>query len=118
MFTQAVSFAGQSVPFAVEQRITVRHACALEGISRPLDVNDSLSWGATVRDLSSGGVGLLVCYPFRLGTYLTLEIQGSDGQPRGLLARVAHVRDQKDGTWHVGCEFAKHLSDQDVRRMV
>jgi PilZ domain len=102
----------------VERRASIRHGVAMEALSRPLDGQDAIWWGATVRDLSSSGIGLSLCYPFRPGTYLAIDLQSSAGQYRTLLTRVVQARDQADGTWHIGCEFVKQLTDSDVELMI
>lgn len=101
-----------------ERRTAPRHAVMMEALSRPLDGMDTIWWGATVRDLSATGIGLVLCYPFRAGAYLAVDLQGKQGGSRTMLARVVHVRDQADGTWHVGCEFVKRLTDSDVDIMI
>ena len=68
-----------------ERRVSVRHVSAQEAVSRPLDAQDTLSWGAQVRDVSLGGIALIVCYPFKPGTYLAIEIQGVPTAARPLL---------------------------------
>lgn len=107
-------------PFAFaedERRATVRHAGRRDALSRPLESQNANWWGAVVRDLSATGIGLTLCYPFRAGTYLAVDLRVPAGS-RTLLSRVVHVRDQADGTWHVGCELVKPLSDSDVELMI
>lgn len=89
-----------------ERRVAQRHECQLDATTQTLEASDTLAWGATVRDLSCTGVGLILCFPFRAGTYLAVDIHGQTH-----LTRVAHVRDRNDGTWHVGCEFVKPLCE-------
>jgi hypothetical protein len=103
---------------ANERRAAPRHAVALEALSRPVDGPGTTWWGATVRDLSSTGIGLTLCYPFRAGTFLAVDLQGPAGTRRTELVRVVHARDQADGTWHVGCEFVKRLTDSDIELMI
>lgn len=99
---------------AIERRIAVRHVSSLEAVSRPLDAQDTLSWGAQVRDVSAAGIGLTICYPFKPGTYLAIDLQKGTAGARTLLARVVHAQDQADGTWAIGCEFVKQLTPSDV----
>ena len=102
----------------MERRASVRHAVNMEALSRPLDGQDTIWWGATVRDISGSGVGLTLCYPFRAGTYLAIDLQASGGSAKTLLTRVVHAVDQSDGTWHIGCEFVKPLTDSDVDLLI
>src|SRR5262245_20355250 len=87
----------------LERRASERQASNREAITRPLDAADAITWGAAVRDISPQGLGLTLCYPFRAGAYLAVEITDAVGRFRTLLTRVVHAQDQADGTWHVGC---------------
>ncbi len=100
-----------------DQRVSVRHLCSLEAMSQPLDAGDSMCWGAIVRDISTGGLSLSLCFPFKPGTHLAIELQGARGVNRSLLTRVLHVHDQADGTWLLGCEFIKPLSDSEFESL-
>jgi hypothetical protein len=101
-----------------ERRASVRQACDLEGLSHPLDQSDAICWGATVQDVSLGGLGLLVCYPFKPGTLLAVELRTARGAPRTVLARVVHAHDQADGSWVVGCEFSRRLSADELNELL
>jgi hypothetical protein len=97
----------------LEKRRSERQACCVEGVTRTTEAVSGLGWGAIVKDISGTGLGLTLCYPFRPGTYLVVDLAES-GEPRSLLARVVHVRDERDGTWHVGCELVKKLGAGDA----
>jgi len=102
-----------SMPLAaqMERRSALRHLCKYEAVSRAADERDGICWGATVQDISATGVGLNLCFPFRLGTYLAIDIQTPDAN-RSVLGRVVHVADKSDGTWVIGCEFVKPLDER------
>ena len=103
-----------------ERRQIERRDCQLDATTRPLDTQDTLAWGASVRDVSPSGIGLTLCFPFRAGTYLAIDLTGktSDKSAFTVLSRVVQVRDQNDGSWHVGCEFVKPLSDREFESLV
>jgi hypothetical protein len=96
-----------------ERRVAERHDCRLDATTQPLEAQDALAWGATVRDVSRTGVGLAVCFPFRAGSYLAIDLNGHTH-----LTRVAQVRDRDDGTWQIGCEFVKPLSDAQLEALL
>lgn len=98
----------------LERRAGERHECALEATSHPIEVGETLSWGAVVHDISAGGVGVTLCYPFRPGTFLAIDMQCPGGMVRTLMVRVLHVHDQSDGQWRLGCEFIKPLTLSEV----
>jgi hypothetical protein len=97
----------------LDRRTDERHAIGVEATSRQVEGDGSLYWGATVCDISRSGIGLNLCYPFRAGTYLAVDVT-LGGRPRTLQARVVHVQDLVDGTWHVGCEFLRPLSENEL----
>ena len=103
-----------------ERRCAERYPSKLEATTRPLDAEVTLAWGATVRDISSSGIGMNLCYPFPAGTYLAVDLDLPQSETRvpSLLARVVHAHDLPDGTWHVGCEFVKPLSQSELEIMV
>ena len=103
---------------SAERREAARHACSLEATSHPLDAAETLSWGATVHDISPTGVGITLCYPFKPGTYLDVELQGPKCMLRSLMVRVVNVHDQRDGMWRLGCEFVKPLTESDMDLLV
>ena len=115
MLAQSSAILVRPFPSALEfeRRQGERHSCQLDATTHPLDAQDTLAWGASVRDISRTGVGLTLCFPFRKGTYLAVELKGMT-----VLSRVVHVRDKNDGTYHVGCEFLKPLTDAELDRLL
>jgi hypothetical protein len=97
-----------------ERRVSERQDRKLEALTRPVEGTDGIFWGATVRDISTKGIGLTLCYPFRAGTYLAVDLHDPRGNTHSLLTRVVHAVDQPDGTWHIGCEFVKPLTESDL----
>jgi PilZ domain len=115
MIVQATATLVRTVSSQVDfdKRHAERHECVLDSRTSPLDDPEGFSWGASIRDLSRTGVGLIVCFPFRTGTYLAVELQGST-----MLSRVVHVRDRNDGSYQVGCEFLRALTDDELDRLI
>lgn len=98
----------------MDRRGEARHACSLEATSQPLEVGETLSWGAVVTNISAGGLAVKICYPFKPGTYLSVDLQSPGGMLRTLIVRVLHVCDEMDGQWRLGCEFLKPLTQSDM----
>ena len=94
----------------IDRRAYARHSCNLDATSHAVEPGQALSWGAVVNDISPGGLSITICYPFRLGTYLAVELPDPQGMVRTLMVRVVHVHDQTDGRWRIGCEFLKPLT--------
>jgi hypothetical protein len=97
-----------------ERRSAERHLVSLEATSQPIDANESLSFGAIVQDISNSGLGLTLCYPFRLGTYLAVDVPTLSGTMRTMMVRVVRVDDLRDGMWRLGCEFIKPISESEM----
>jgi hypothetical protein len=77
---------------------------------------DKMGWPAQVRDLSLGGIILQVKRSFDSGTLLRVELKSAAEQStRTLLARVLHLTDYGNGTWLLGCCFAKELTPEELR---
>ncbi len=101
-------------PAMLDRRASVRHVCDHEALSRPLELPDAISWGAKIQDISRGGLRLLLCFPFKPGAFLAVDVHLGQAGSRTLLVRVVRAADQADGTWLVGCEFAAPLSEQEL----
>jgi hypothetical protein len=98
----------------LERRAAQRERGQQQALTRPLDGDRTLAWGATVRDISATGIGLALGYPFRAGAYLSIDLIENDGRVLTRLARVVHAFDQRDGSWHIGCEFVPPLADEEI----
>ena len=72
---------------------------------------------ATFRDVSISGVGLLVGSPLEPGTLIYLQVPGEEEESiRSLRARVVRAARWEDGSWLVGCEFARGLTPEELAR--
>jgi hypothetical protein len=97
-----------------ERRGAERHLCSLEVTSHKVDEEQPLSFGAVVTDVSATGVSVKLCFPFRPGTFLAIDLQTGNNMVRTLMVRVQHVHDLSDGQWRLGCEFVKPLTESDM----
>jgi hypothetical protein len=102
----------------IERRAWVRYATALDASCSESDPRKETGWLAKVRDISTGGVGLLLQHRFRPGTPLVVELKDPHGKSlRTALVRVRHataVRVEDGHRWLLGCEFAVALSDDEL----
>jgi hypothetical protein len=63
-------------------------------------------WAAELRDLSPGGVGLVMPRMLETGTILNLSVWPENGQSPGTMqVRVMRQERQLDGRWLLGCEL-------------
>lgn len=101
-----------------DRRGSERHLCSLEATTHLVEPGQTISWGAVINNISAGGLNLTLCYPFRLGTFLSIDLKSPNGMIRSFMARVIHVHDRTDGMWQLGCEFLRPLSDGDIELIV
>jgi PilZ domain len=103
-----------------ELRVTERFACDVPASCQPPSdwKRGGQKWTARLRDISSGGLCLILSRRFERGAGLAIEVPGADSDsPSMLLARVVHVRADKGGLWVLGCAFASPLSDEELENL-
>jgi serine/threonine protein kinase len=72
-------------------------------------------WPLVVRDVSAGGIGVLLARRFEPGAELSVElVLGAGRPPRRLPARVVRVQPERDGYWVHGCAFDPPLGDEEL----
>ena len=70
------------------------------------------------KDISQGGIRLVVSRRFEPRTILNIEIEGEvEEAPTSLMARVVHVA-AESGSWNLGCRFARELSDKELEALL
>jgi hypothetical protein len=98
-----------------DNRRWVRFPCNVETACSSLDATAGEQSPARVMDVSAGGLGLLLPCEFGVGTLLRLLLPIAAGHPgEPLLLRVARAVTRPQGDWFLGCEFADHLSDDEL----
>jgi hypothetical protein len=103
-------------PAVRNRRVWVRYPCPLDTPGQLFNTESSQVLQGTVRNLSSGGIGLLMSEPVSVGTVLKIEVDCHAG-PRMLVVRVTHVTEQPDG-WLFGCELDVPLSGDQMRDLL
>jgi hypothetical protein len=97
----------------VERRAVVRYLCDQE-ISYYTPSARLRHW-ARVRNISTGGVGLLLNAPIEPGTALAIEMKTMDpATSLTLPARVVHATKQEGGSWIMGCKFLKRPTEKNL----
>jgi hypothetical protein len=106
---------------SAEGRVWLRHQCELTTTCQPVAARgpDDPQWDARIRDISAGGIGLVVIRRFERGVSLAVEIP-AEGDYVGdtLLARIVHVRAMPGEGWMLGCAFVSPLSEETVAKLV
>jgi serine/threonine protein kinase len=101
-----------------ERRAAIRYACRQGGVCLVVGASGQKSWEGEVRDISVGGLGLVLGRRFEPGTDLTVgwDQQAKD-VPQTVLARVVRAESQLPSQWLLGCQLTRRLSDQEVRAL-
>jgi c-di-GMP-binding flagellar brake protein YcgR len=71
---------------------------------------------ASIRDLSQGGVNLLVEHPLPAGQMLSLELPADKDEVRTVLACVVRATREDGDKWSLGCVFSRELAQEDLER--
>jgi hypothetical protein len=101
-----------------ERRAAPRFVTACEASSSPLTARET-KVSMRLRDVSTGGIGLVSPRRFERGTMLFIEILGSQEENLPLLiGRVAHVSAHASGEWIIGCELGRQLTWAEVKAVL
>jgi len=108
--------AADSAQSQADRRLWVRYPADLTAhVHMTADGTNDGRLSARVRDISVGGVNLLVDALFESGQLITVELPHSGGQGTStVLACVVRVIPQGEGQWALGCVFARELTDEDL----
>jgi hypothetical protein len=102
-----------------ERRAWVRYPCDWESACKPIAGPSKDRWPGKIRNLSRGGIGLSLNRRFEVGAVLAIEVEGKADEILGtVLARVAHVVQQDDGSWFHGCAFTKLLGEGELTALL
>lgn len=107
-------------PRTAERRGAFRYPCDLEAVSQPVTLRkDDCPWLGRIRDISTGGIGLLLATRYEPGTFVSVEIQNrSRTLTRTLAARVVHATPLRFGGWQIGCAFQQKISEEEIRELL
>ncbi len=102
-----------------DRRAAVRFPANLDGACECIPGPRGESWIATIQDVSASGMCLVLERRFELNTLLMVDLpSGKQCLVRSLLARVKNVRRADDGSWILGCAFAKPLTQAEVQDLL
>jgi c-di-GMP-binding flagellar brake protein YcgR len=70
---------------------------------------------ARIRNVSRGGINLIVKQPFAPGDMISLDVPGSTSEEAdSVLACIVHVHPLPDGLYALGCAFSEMLDEEDL----
>jgi hypothetical protein len=77
------------------------------------------AWLGTVRDVSPGGIAVILERRFEPGTILIVEAsENPNTAPESRPVRVCHATPETDARWIIGCAFAWPLGQEELRRFL
>jgi hypothetical protein len=102
-----------------EPRIWARHCCTQKAHKRLQTWVGAASWPAQVRDLSRGGIGLVLCQRHTTGEPLRLTVRPAHYRNGWTIdARVVHVELLPDGHWQTGCAFQHPIGEEEFNQLL
>ena len=104
------------VPKQEERRFWVRYPADLETSVQLADFPSEERAHARIRDISCGGINLVVDQRFQAGELLSLELPSLDNPERvfTMLACVVRSTPEPGGRHSLGCVFSRELTDDDL----
>jgi hypothetical protein len=101
---------------AEDRRAFRRYPADLQVSCRALGAARADSWPARLRDISTGGIGLVPGRRFEAGTLLAVELVNTpSGSPRTLLSRVMHVHALPEREWLLGLALLREMGEDELR---
>jgi hypothetical protein len=106
-------------PVLIERRAWVRYDSNLEVSCHATGAMQDAGWPGKIRNISAGGVALVLRHRFKPGTPLVVELVGlPEEAPSRLQVRVVHARaalSEGHSCWILGCSFPTPLSEDELR---
>jgi c-di-GMP-binding flagellar brake protein YcgR len=106
---------GDSAVAEDDRRVWVRYPSDVEAnCATTDDAEERLS--GRIRDVSRGGIKLVVNRSFQAGALLSVQLPAAEGHPAiTVLACVVYVNALEADEWALGCNFARQLTDDELR---
>src|SRR5215510_3979647 len=102
-------------------RVHQRIPCAVPVSCQPTFLpgsGESRRQPALIRNVSLGGVNLVLGQRFESGTWLAIDLPGTESRrPFTLIAKVVHIQPAENDLWALGCQFVTDLSDYELKRL-
>src|SRR5436190_6506298 len=104
----------------LDRRANQRSPCNLETSCRLLASVDDDFWTTRVRNISPGGISLIVHRPIDAGKILAVELLDRTTQrfSATLQVRVVYAIEHPSGDWIIGGSFTSRLSDDELKTLL
>jgi hypothetical protein len=115
MVTGTPQAAEGGLAVAEERRVRVRYPSSAEATLALVNGTEHPRLSGRVRNVSRGGINLVVPHHFEPGTMLGIDLPAPDGGPCStVLACVIHASEAPGGEWALGCTFSQELTDAEL----
>jgi len=103
-----------------EKRTSVRFPCNLEALCRPEGAAEGeATLKARVKNVSRGGIGLMLGERFEPGTTLVVDLPPRPARAgQTLVLKVVHARPLTYRGWFLGCTFPQVLDETQVKALL
>ncbi len=103
-------------PQGIERRASTRYPCNLATSCRLVAAVIGDSVPGRVRNISVGGLSLVVSHPFDAGSLVAIELRSmTRNLIRPLQVRVLYSIEHPSGDWILGSSFVEPLNEDDLR---
>lgn len=108
--------ADEPEPSGIERRASTRYPCNLATSCRLAASVKGDTVPARVRNISAGGVSLVLGHEFTSGALIALELRNTGRNfARTLQVRVIYCIEHPSGDWILGGAFVSPLTDDEVK---
>lgn len=103
----------------IDRRASTRYPCNLATSCRLAALVPGDVFPGRVRNVSSGGISLVLSRPFDSGTDLTVELRSNFRHfSRTVRVHICYCIEHPSGDWIVGASFAEPLAEEEVRLLL
>ena len=103
-------------PGGIERRASTRYPCNLATSCRLIAAVEGDDWPGRVRNISGGGVSLVLSHPVDAGTLLAVELRSMTRNfSRAVQVRVVYCIEHPSGDYILGGAFTQPLSDDELK---
>jgi hypothetical protein len=103
-------------PSGIERRASTRYPCNLATSCRLVASLPGEPVPARVRNISVGGVSLVLSHPFEADSLVSIELRSmARGLVRGVQVRIIYSIEHPSGDWILGASFVDALGVEELK---
>ena len=103
-------------PEGIERRASTRYPCNLATSCRLIASVEGDTWPGRVRNISVGGISLVLSHPVDAGTLLAVELRRTTHNfSRAVQVRVIYCIEHPSGDFILGGYFTNPLDDDELK---